>query len=161
MAKKEPKQKKVTKKLAKQIIKDIIDERTKLNVKQEKFCQLYATDAEFFGNGVESYVEAYNPDTSKPNWRKTAYSSASQLLRNIKVITRVNEILEETGFSDEFVDKQLSFLIAQHASFDTKLGAIKEYNKLRQRIIERHEVNVNEMPYDKAKSIIAGRKGSN
>ena|SRR5215203_294398 len=40
---------------------------TKLNPKQESFCKLYATDREFFGNGVESYIEVYNPDRSKPN----------------------------------------------------------------------------------------------
>lgn len=154
-----------TKKLSKKAIKSVVEEfentQRDLNLKQNKFCELYASDKEFFGNGVESYVEAYQPDMSKPNWYKTAAASASRLLRNVKIIDKINNILQETGFSDEFVDKQLSFLIAQHASFDTKLGAIKEYNKLRQRIIERHEVNVNEMPYDKAKSIIAGRKVSN
>jgi hypothetical protein len=31
----------------------------KLNPKQEQFCQLYASDREFFGNGVESYIEVY------------------------------------------------------------------------------------------------------
>ena len=152
--------KKLTKKVVKEVVESIEKLQNDLNIKQERFCQLYSTDREFFGNGVDSYVEAYNPDCSKPNWYKTAAASASRLLKNVKVIDRINTILADTGFSDEFVDKQLSFLIAQHASFDTKLGAIKEYNKLRQRIIERHEVNVSEMTYDKAKSIIAGRKVS-
>lgn len=105
-----------------------------LNLKQEEFCQLYATDREFFGNGVQSYIEVYEPDQSKPNWYETACSSASQLLRNIKVITRINAILEETGFNDAHIDKQLSFLISQHSDFNSKLGAIREYNKLKKRI---------------------------
>lgn len=112
----------------------------KLNQKQEFFCQLYATEKEFFGNGTQSYIEAYDPDTTKPNWYKTAAASASRLLKNDKVIKRINEILEETGLNDAFIDKQLSFLIAQHSDFGSKIAAIREYNKLKQRIIERTDV---------------------
>lgn len=113
-----------------------------LNPKQEKFCQLYTTDTEFFGNGVQAYIEAYDPDTSKPNWYKTACASASQLLSNIKVCERINQILEESGFNDVHVDKQLAFLLTQHVDFKTKLGAIKEYNKLKQRITEKAEFDL-------------------
>jgi hypothetical protein len=35
-------------------------ENPKLNPKQELFCELYATDREFFGNGVQSSIEAYD-----------------------------------------------------------------------------------------------------
>lgn len=113
---------------------------SKLNLRQELFCQLYATQSEFFGNGVQSYIEAYEPDTTRPNWYKTACASASRLLANDKVIARINEILEQTGLNDAFIDKQLSFLIAQHADFTNKLGAIREYNKLKQRITDKSEV---------------------
>lgn len=113
-----------------------------LNQRQELFCQLYATDREFFGNGVETYLEVYDIDKSKPNWYKTACAAASRLLSNVKVFERINNILEETGLNDSFVDKQLKFLITQHASFDSKLGAIKEYNKLKSRIVERSEMKV-------------------
>ena len=105
-----------------------------LNLRQEKFCQLYATSKEFFGNGVESYLEVYDVDRNKPNWYSIACASASRLLSNEKIVNRINAILEQTGFNDAFVDKELSFLITQHADFQTKLGAIKEYNKLKQRI---------------------------
>ncbi len=121
-------------------------ESTKLNPKQELFCQLYATHQEFFGNGVQSYIEAYDPDTSKPNWYKTACSSASQILRNIKVIDRINEIMVETGMNDAFIDQQLTFLITQHSDFTTKLGAIREYNKLKQRIIEKKDITTDGKP---------------
>lgn len=108
-----------------------------LNLKQEEFCRLYATEKEFFGNGVETYLELYDVDTSKPNWYKTACSAASRLLSNVKVIDRIAELLEEQGLNDVFVDKQLKFLLTQHADFKSKLGAIKEYNKLKQRITEK------------------------
>lgn len=111
----------------------------KLNQRQERFCQLYATDREFFGNGVQTYIEVYEPDQSKPNWYKTACSSASEILSNPKVYNRINELLEQSGLNDAFVDKQLLFLISQQADFTNKLGAMKEYNKLKQRIIDRLE----------------------
>lgn len=113
-----------------------------LNQKQELFAQLYASDREFFGNGVQAYVEAYNPDTSKPNWYKTCAAAASRLLRNVKVIDRINEILENDGLNDAFVDKQLVFIIKQHADFGSKMAAIREYNKLKSRITDRSETTL-------------------
>lgn len=111
----------------------------KLNQRQERFCKLYATDREFFGNGVQTYIEVYEPDKSKPNWYKTACSLASEILSNPKVYNRINELLEESGLNDVFVDKQLLFLISQQSDFTNKLGAMKEYNKLKQRIVDRLE----------------------
>lgn len=32
----------------------------KLSPKEEKFCQLYVSDVEFYGNGTQSYIEAFN-----------------------------------------------------------------------------------------------------
>jgi hypothetical protein len=118
------------------------NDKDDLQLKQEKFCKLYATDIEFFGNGVETYLEVYDIDKSKPNWYKTACSAASRLLSNVKVIDRITELLEEQGLNDAFVDKQLKFLLTQYADFTSKLGAIREYNKLKQRITEKSEVKV-------------------
>lgn len=112
----------------------------KLNLRQEKFCRLYASDKEFFGNGVESYCEAYNVDTNKPNWNAVARQSASKLLTNSNILVRINELIETTAFNDEHADKQLSFLITQHGDLGSKLGAIKEYNKLKQRIIDKTDI---------------------
>ncbi len=115
--------------------------KTKVTPKQEKFCQLYAGEEEFFGNGVQSYIEAgYDIDMTKPNWYKTACVAASQLLSNVKVLKRIDEILEEQGFNDQFIDKQLKFLATQHVDFKAKLGAVKEYNKLKQRITDKKEI---------------------
>jgi hypothetical protein len=114
--------------------------KDQLNPKQELFCQLYATDKEFFANGVQSYIEAYNPDTIKRDWYKTACASASQLLSNIKVLNRINELLELRGLNDAYIDKQLEFLITQNTELRTKLSAIQEYNKLKARILEKSEV---------------------
>ena len=115
---------------------------TGLNPKQEQFAKLYASDQEFFGNGVQSYVEVYEPDQSKPNWYKTAAAAASRLLTNVKVCERINQLLEEGGLNDQFVDKQLTFMITQHADFGSKMAAIREYNKLKARITEKAETVV-------------------
>jgi len=103
----------------------------KLNLKQEKFCQLYAGDKELFGHGTGSYMEAYNVEPAK--W-KTAMVNASRLLSNAKILRRINELLELNGLNTPFVDKQLEFLVTQNADFKSKLGAIKEYNQLKNRI---------------------------
>jgi hypothetical protein len=109
---------------------------TKLNPKQEMFARLYASDAEFFANGTQSYIEAYEPDKSQPNWYKSAQASASRMLSNVKICNRINEILELKGLNDSYVDKQLEFLITQHTDFSSKMKAIAEYNKLKSRITQ-------------------------
>jgi hypothetical protein len=124
--------------IKKEDIADGIQVKTeKLNERQELFCQLYATDREFFGNGVQTYIEVYEPDTSKPNWYKTVCAAASRLLSEVKVCKRINELIEANGLNDNYVDKQLEFLVTQHADFKAKLGAIKEYNALKTRIVNR------------------------
>lgn len=120
----------------------------KLNLKQEVFCDTYTSlDKDFFGNGVQSYIEAYNPDQGEKNWYKTACSAASRLLSKVKVCKRIEELLDSKGFNDENVDKQLLFLINQYSDFGSKLGAIKEFNNLKQRITKKlelgGELNVN------------------
>lgn len=114
--------------------------REELNQRQEKFCKLYATEREFFGNGVESYLAVYKIDKSKPNWYKTACAAASALLSNPKVIKRISDLLTTEGLNDANVDKQLNFLIGQFSDYRSKLGAIKEYNTLKQRITEKKEI---------------------
>lgn len=119
------------------------EEELDLNEQQSEFCRLYVSE-EFFGNGVQSYLEVYDIDRSKPNWYATACVCASQLLSIPKVCQHINNLLESQGLSDEFVDKQILFLITQHAELGTKLGAIREYNKLKGRIIQKIEqTNIN------------------
>ena len=114
----------------------------KLNLQQEQFCRLFASSEEFFGNGVQSYIEVYEPNQKTPNWYGIAAASASRLLKNAKVSARINELLVETGLSDEWVDKQLSAVITQWADMPSKVAAIKEYNKMRGRIIDKSEVKL-------------------
>lgn len=126
------------------------EKEIKLNPKQELFCKTYATEKEFFGNGVQAYAEAYDIDQSKPNWYKSTQVSACRLLSNPKIITRIQQLLDMGGFNHANVDKQLSFLIGQHADFKSKLGAIKEYNALKKRVDKKVELEGNiQLSWDK------------
>ena len=120
----------------------------KLTIRQEKFCQLYALDERFFGNGVQAYMEIYDIDTEKTGWYKAACACSSRLLSNDKVFTRINELLSEHGMNDQFSDKQLLFVMSQHSDLTNKMNAIKEYNKLKQRITEKMETKVVVSGYD-------------
>lgn len=108
-----------------------------LNFKQEAFCQAYVNgDRDLFGNGTQCYLEVYgntDEETGKPVSYLAAMANASRLLRNDKVIKRINELLKTGGFTNENVDKQHLFLINQHADLKTKLGAIREFNNLKNR----------------------------
>lgn len=108
----------------------------RLNVNQKKFCKIYASDREFFGNGVQAYSEAYNVGLSTKSKYKTAQVNASKLLSNAIILEEINKLLDET-INKQFVDKQLAFLITQNVDFHVKLGAIKEYNALAQRITKK------------------------
>lgn len=105
----------------------------KLNPNQELFCKLYASDREFFGNGTDSYVEAYDADKSKPHWYRSASSSATRLLKDASICKRIREYLELGGFTDEGMDKELLFVAQQYGDLSSKVSAIKEYNKLKKR----------------------------
>jgi len=112
-----------------------------LTLRQEKFCQLYALDTRFMGNGVSAYMEIYDIDTEKKWWYANACSAASRLLSNVKVYARINDLLEEEGLNDQFVDKQLLYIISQHSEMSTKVAAIKEYNALKSRVTQKIDNN--------------------
>lgn len=114
-----------------------------LNPKQELFCQYFASDREFFGNGTQSYIEAYDIVVSKKGAYNAARANASDLLTKPNILKRIDELFEARGLNDTFVDKQLEKLIIQDAEFGTKLQAIKEYNALKQRITKKLDMTTN------------------
>lgn len=109
-----------------------------LSPQQKRFCDLFASDKEFFGNGVQSYIEAYQPK-KVGSWYNNAKSAAYALLTKVYITDRINALFEARGLNDVFVDKQLEKLITQDASFDAKVRGIQEYNKLRGRITEKRK----------------------
>jgi hypothetical protein len=105
-----------------------------LTLEQEKFCQNFVSEGEFFGNGVQSYISAYAIDLSKKNAYQTARAKASILLTKGNICKRITELIDESGLNDFNVDKQLLIAIQQCADFGSKVRAISEYNNLKSRI---------------------------
>ena len=124
--------------------------KIKLHLKQERFCQLFASDKEFFGNGAQSYLEAYEDKKSKKIMSyKAARACASRLLTNANILSRINELLD-IFITNEIVDKNLGLVILQNADFHAKVAAIKEYNQLKNRITQKIEakigiININQL----------------
>ena len=112
-----------------------------LNEKQLAFCMLYVSK-EFFANGVESYAEAYGINLELPGQYNVAKANAWRLLTNAYILAKINELLELSGMTEEFVDKQLTFIITQNADLSSKLGAIREFNKLKSRITSKVAVEL-------------------
>lgn len=84
-----------------------------LTLRQKRFCQLYATNKHFFGNGTQTYIEVYDIDQSKPGWYKTVRTLASRLLTNVNVMAYINSLLTADDFNDMAADRSLSFCMNQ------------------------------------------------
>ncbi len=108
-----------------------------LTLKEQKFCHYFVSE-EFFGNGKASYFKAFG--YKKKSSENAAKVQASILLNKPEVLKCINELLDIAGFNDVHVDKQLLMLITQNIDYSTKIAAIREYNKLKARITERHLV---------------------
>lgn len=119
-----------------------------LTAKQELFCKLYTSDRELFANGVQSYLVAYDIDTSKRGAYGVAQAASSRMLSNVMILKRINELLQLGGLNEEFVDKQLNFIITQNVDFSSKIAGIREFNKLNGRITEKidHTTKGKELP---------------
>lgn len=143
-----------------------------LSAQDELFCELFASDRELFGNGVQSYIEAYditvvkggkNLDENEKTY-DACKSAAHFRLTNSDFLNRINEIFEGRGLNDMFVDKQLEKVITQDAEFNPKVRGIQEYNKLKKRTVERIEHTHSFAKYEKMtdeeiqKEIEAGEK---
>lgn len=118
---------------------------SKLSPQEMFFCELWASDREFFGNGTQSYIEAFevklvkkpdpDSDDNEMTYDQVRYH-AHRLLTDTNILKRINEIFETRGLNDAFVDKQLEVVITQNAEFSPKIKAIAEYNKLKKRTAE-------------------------
>jgi phage terminase small subunit len=109
---------------------------TDLNEKQKLFVKYYVSK-DFFANGVESYAEAYGLDSGNIKDYNTAKVNASKLLTNTNILAYMRKLLDLSGLNDDFVDKELLFVIMQNSDLGSKVKAISEYNKLRQRITDK------------------------
>ncbi len=105
----------------------------RLTLQQEQFCQLFVSE-DFFGNGTQAYIEAYDVDVTKKGAYDVARACASENLAKPNINARITELIDSAGLNDHNVDKQLLVAIQQNAEFGSKVSAIREYNKLKARI---------------------------
>lgn len=132
---------------------------SELNAKRELFCRYYTQNDELFGNATLSYAEAFDYRLDElsqddeirdqkgkiiePSTYDKAYRVCSvmghRLLRNTSVQERLTKLLNEL-LKDEVVDSELAKVIKQDVKPEAKVSAIREYNKLRGRIIDKSQV---------------------
>ena len=155
---------KITKWNSKAIVweKSSLDEDEKidkkwLTAKQELFCQLYSTNMDYYGNWTQAYAMAYDKDLKDKNDNKIARMWASRMLTNDNILSRVRE-LQNSFLSDEMIDKELSFVALQRNDLGAKMRAINEYNKLKQRITDKSEVELKYDPLEYFKEINKRKK---
>lgn len=144
---------------------------------QELFCRYYAQNSELFGNATLSYAEAYeyhldelskeqpvlatNEKGEPTELGDSEYTlqynvcsmAGSRLIRQDKIQLRIRALLNEL-MKDDVVDAQLVKIIMEGEDKD-KVAAIKEYNKLKQRIIEKQDITSGGKPIILPSELIA------
>ncbi len=106
-----------------------------LNVKQDLFCKIYATDPLVMGNATLAYQKAYKVENYV-----SAKTAVRVLIDKPEITARINDYLQQEGFNNENVDKQLLYVINQHRDLPTKVKGIQEFNKLKKRITNQIEL---------------------
>jgi len=125
--------------------------KKKLKPAEKLFCQLYAGSSDYFNNATRAYGIAYEkvlPPIGKPktDWTKTealVYNLASVEGHNLLIKPSIRQECEKvlkSDFKNEMADKELNWTIKQREDLSAKMTAIKEYNKLKQRIIEKTDI---------------------
>lgn len=132
------------------------------NPKHELFCWLYAgyNNRDLFGNGTRCYIIVYHQQEIEVNQKKiddlmgkrpkgysvevdrleqgirrmenNARSRASMLISKRDISHRLDFLLDAL-ISDETMDRELAFTAAQRYDLNSKVQAIKEYNRVKDR----------------------------
>ncbi len=117
-----------------------------LNQKQELFCKYYANNSESFGNATLAYKLAYQK-TSDGEKSENYYAMAgSRLMRNDKVLARINTLFLEQFNQDAISDIRLMEIIIKGKDSDA-INAIKHRNDLKQRISKKVELTNISTPF--------------
>jgi len=114
-----------------------------LSEQEERFCYEYTTNY----NRIDAVLAAYNVDKTKPSWKNTASSIASENLLKPHILRRIREMLDQYHLNDETVDNELSFLMRQCEDLPSKKGAIEIYNKLKNRYEKHQDAGANKIEF--------------
>ncbi len=104
-----------------------------LNEKQKLFCYLFTTDKDCFGNATKSYIAAYHVAYG------VAKTAGNRLLTNVHIQAYINKLLDDS-FCEKEADRELSLVMRQKKDLPSKVAALKEFNKLRQRITDKTDI---------------------
>lgn len=136
-----------------------------LKPQQERFCRLYTQNTEYFGNATLSYAAAYGYEldslskirekTEKgkdivgtSDYDRTydmCSANSSRLLRNDKIQDFLRKCYNDLMRND-VVDSELIKVILQERDLTPKVAAIKEYNKLKARVVDNIDVKSDGKP---------------
>lgn len=117
--------------------------KDELNPNQEMFCQMYVNNRGTFGNATSSYALAYEMDIVGDEQKESynvACASGSRLLINAKIKDRITQLLNDL-LKDNIVDAELAKIIMQDYKLESKISAIREYNRIKGRgsdVVEHH-----------------------
>lgn len=151
----------------------------KLNIKHKRFCELYVKNKDLFGNATRCYALAYNfnleslsrdsifslPDENgktellEDSPFTKAYNICSvegvRLLSYPKINDYINKLLNEL-MTEENADAELSWVMQQRTDLGPKVQALREFNKLKGRIIDHSKVELRGLSlrdlYEKSKT---------
>lgn len=139
------------------------EKQTPEKIKQDAFCYFYASgkSLETFGNATKSYIMAYGffekiklleeelviIPYRKEDERKlkrqaimkvenSCAAMASALLRNIKIIAQCGKLLDEL-YSETHMDRELARAATQNKDIASKVAAIREFNRVKNRVEEK------------------------
>lgn len=145
--------------------KKILFDLEKLNINHRRFCELYVKNQSLFGNATQCYALAFGwdldslsdesvygpPDETghkeylEDSPRLKAYNvckvEGSRLLTYPNVNTYINELLRNL-MTDETADAELTWVMNQRTELGPKIQALREFNKLKGRIIDKKQVEL-------------------
>lgn len=118
-----------------------------LNIQQMQFCYYYVFGYECvkeednfrMGNGMRSYALAYGYKEIDDEVNDACRAKASLLLTKVNILKYIDKLLAENGFNDAIADSRLRDIMINGSNIES-VQAIREYNKLKQRIIDKMHV---------------------
>ena len=127
--------------------------KKKLNANQEAFCQYFVNNEECFGNATRSYAMAYGRDLDDPKINHAIRSDGYHLMGKEAIKARLQELLDIL-ISDTIVDIELARVIKQNENLAAKVSAIKEYNAVKKRTLNKVELELPQSLVDLIKNAI-------
>lgn len=135
-----------------------------MNINHIRFCELYVRNKKLFGNGTLCYALAYGydleslsseavytepdengikekiEDSPLDKARKVCGVESNRLLGYPRVNEYINKLLREL-MTEENADAELTWVMNQREDLSPKIQALREFNKLKGRIIDKKELD--------------------